>query len=61
MPREEPTELIHAENLVEEGKYSEALSLLESFEEREDLTIPNLLSYQLLKSSILNYVGNYPT
>lgn len=59
MSRVEPTELIRARKLVEEGSYNEALSLLENFEERENLTFPILFSYRLLKSSILNYVGNY--
>lgn len=59
MSREEPTELIQAKKFVEEGKYNKALILLENFEEREKNTNSSLLSHRLLKSSILNNVGNY--
>ena len=52
-------ELTKANMLLEEGNYNKALYLLENFEENENLTIHDLISYNLLRSSLLNKVGSY--
>ena len=52
-------ELTKANTLIEEGNYNKALHLLESFEENENLTLHDLISYNLLRSSLLNKVGSY--
>lgn len=48
-----------ANQLNEEGKYDEALRLLENFDVKESITDNILLSYYLLKSSLLNKIGSY--
>ena len=52
-------ELKQAEILKNEGKFNEALLSLNEIEERGDLSSSDLLSFHLLKGSILNIVGSY--
>jgi len=52
-------ELKQAEILKNEGKFNEALLSLNEIEERGDLSPSDLLSFHLLKGSILNIVGSY--
>jgi len=52
-------ELKQAEQLMNEGKYQEALLFLNNFEGKQELTDSDSLSLYLLKSSILNKLGHY--
>ena len=52
-------ELTKANMLLEEGNYNKALYLLENFEENENLTILDLISCNLQRSSLLNKVGRH--
>ncbi|MFX1468040.1 MAG: tetratricopeptide repeat protein [Promethearchaeota archaeon] len=54
-----PKELIQAEKLMKEGRYEEALSITNNFEELQNLSSFNQFSCYLLKSSILIYMSNY--
>ncbi|MCK4382745.1 MAG: tetratricopeptide repeat protein, partial [Candidatus Lokiarchaeota archaeon] len=53
----EPKELIRAEQLVNEGKFDEALQIMKNFEEKGDCTSQDKLLSQLLKSKILGQQG----
>lgn len=55
----EPKELDRAQQLLEEGKYDEALLFVKNIEENKDLTALDELLIPLLKSSILIRIGNY--
>ncbi|MEE9379554.1 MAG: tetratricopeptide repeat protein, partial [Candidatus Lokiarchaeia archaeon] len=51
-------ELSNAENLIYKGKYDEVLSILNNLEEAA-LTPSEQLTFHLVKSSLLNKLGNY--
>lgn len=55
----ESEEIKQSEQLMNEGKYQEALLLLNNFEGKQELTDSDSLSLCLLKSSILNKLGHY--
>ncbi|GAH63011.1 unnamed protein product, partial [marine sediment metagenome] len=50
--------LIKAENLLNKGKYDDTLSILDNLEE-DTLTASDQLTFHLVKSSLLNRLGNY--
>jgi tetratricopeptide (TPR) repeat protein len=49
-----------AQTLVNEGKFNEAFMVLSKLEGLDDLAKPDLISYHLLKASVLNKFGRYP-
>jgi len=51
-------ELNNAEKLMNEGKYDDVLSILNNFDE-DTLTPLDRLTFHLVKSSLLNKLGNY--
>ncbi len=53
--KNKPEELILAEQLIDEGKYDAALQLMINFEETGELPLYEIVSCNLLKSSILHY------
>jgi len=55
----ESEEVIQARKLFEQGKFEKAISLIKKFEAKNNLTTMDQLSFNLLKSSILNRFGNY--
>ena len=52
MSRSEVEELTRAKQLIYEGKSEEALHLMKNFEEREDISLQDLVSWHLLKCII---------
>ncbi|MFX1593885.1 MAG: tetratricopeptide repeat protein, partial [Promethearchaeota archaeon] len=56
---EKPKELIRAERFIDEGKHDEALQLLKHFEEREEHTLYEIVSCNLLKSELYFQQGLY--
>lgn len=52
-------EFTQAEKLMIEGKFNEALKIVEDIEKREPLPVTELLTFRLLKSKILNKQGHY--
>ncbi|MCK4566521.1 MAG: tetratricopeptide repeat protein, partial [Candidatus Thorarchaeota archaeon] len=52
-------EKAHLEKLMNKGKFSEALQLVETFDGRNDLTPNDQLAYLLLRSTILSKLGHY--
>ncbi len=55
----ESEEIKQSEQLMNEGKYQEALLLLNNFEGRDDITDSDQLSCYLLTSECLNELANY--
>jgi tetratricopeptide (TPR) repeat protein len=56
---EKPKELIKAERFIDEGKHDEALKLIKYFEEREEHTLYEIVSCNLLKCELLFQQGLY--
>ncbi len=54
-----PKELIDALHLKEEGQFKEALQLVMNLEENKDLTVDDQITSMLLKSTILNRLGQF--
>ncbi|MFX1250094.1 MAG: tetratricopeptide repeat protein [Promethearchaeota archaeon] len=52
-------ELIRAEEFIAQGKFTKALQVLENLEKMVGLSPHDLLTYQLLKSTLLNKLGRY--
>lgn len=52
-------ELTHAEQLIEKGKFEEALQVIINYEKKGGLTNFDLLSCHLLKGSVLNMLGRF--
>jgi len=52
MSHSEPEELIQAKKLMEDGKFDEALQIMNEIEEKEGLSNYEQISYYILKSSI---------
>ncbi|MFX1251632.1 MAG: tetratricopeptide repeat protein [Promethearchaeota archaeon] len=52
-------EFTQAEELMIEGKFNEALKIVEDIEKRESLPVTEQLTFRLLKSKILNKQGHY--
>ena len=48
-------ELIRAEQLIEEGKFEEALRLLNEFGEKINPSFHDKISYYILRSSLASY------
>ncbi len=48
-----PEELIQAKQLINEGKFDDALLIKKNFEEKGDCTLYDVISCQLLKCAIL--------
>jgi len=59
MSYSEPKELIRAEQLSDEGKLDEALTLLNNYEQKEGLTNHEKVSCHLLQHQILFWQGKY--
>ncbi|MFW9867653.1 MAG: tetratricopeptide repeat protein [Candidatus Thorarchaeota archaeon] len=45
-------DLLHANNLMEEGKFEEAIQVIDNFENREDISLNDKIAYYVLKSSL---------
>ena len=58
LAEKESRELNQAEDLMNEGKFDEALSLLNSIK-KESLTDSDKLVFSLIKSSLLSKLGNF--
>ncbi|MFX0062802.1 MAG: tetratricopeptide repeat protein [Candidatus Hermodarchaeota archaeon] len=52
-------ELIRAEEFIAQGKFTKALQVLENLEKMAGLSPHDLLTHQLLKSTLLNKLGRY--
>ena len=57
--KEKPEEIIRAEQLSDEGKLNEALTLLNNYEQKEGLTNHDKASCRLLQCQILFWQGKY--
>ena len=57
--REKPEELIRAEQLSDDGKLDEALTLLNNYEQKEELSNHDKASCHLLQCQILLWQGKY--
>lgn len=55
--QEKPEELIRAENLIDDGKFEEALSLLKDFEEMGDVNLHDIVLSHLIKCDLLLQQG----
>ncbi|MHA2035211.1 MAG: tetratricopeptide repeat protein [Promethearchaeota archaeon] len=57
--KEKPKELIRVERLIDEGKHDEALQLIKHFEEKEERTLYEIGSCNLLKCELFFQQGLY--
>jgi len=57
--KEKPKELIKAEILIDKGKHDEALQLIKHFEEKEEHTLYEIVSCNLLKCELFFQQGLY--
>ncbi|MFX1254597.1 MAG: tetratricopeptide repeat protein [Promethearchaeota archaeon] len=57
----EHKKLIQVEKFINEGKFNDALQIVEIFEKRKEITPIDHLTCQLLKSTILNKQGHFKT
>ena len=57
--KEKPNELIRAEKFIDEGKHDEALQLMKQFLEREEHTLYEIVSCNLLKCELFLQQGLY--
>ena len=53
MSRSEVKELIQARQLIDEGKFDDALKLMKNLEEKGKLSLYDIVSWHLLKCDIL--------
>ncbi|MFX0000903.1 MAG: hypothetical protein ACFE9Q_13735 [Candidatus Hodarchaeota archaeon] len=53
MSSDESKELVQAKKLIDEGKYDEALQLIDSFEQMKGLMLQDKVSFRLLKCNLL--------
>jgi len=54
-----PRELVHAKQLLKEGKFVEALQFANAFEQKGDLQLHDQLECHLLQSSVLLQINNF--